>query len=121
MIMIMPMAKTTPPTKYDQSTSCGIARKTVYAVAGIPLLAGKTLRRNLGGLGRALRRVDVPIAVVERARLDKGLNYLGDTLIFCGAVLLLRHAPRIVGRAANRLPNRAAGRWISEPLESRCF
>jgi hypothetical protein len=36
--------------------------------------------------------VYVPIAVVERASLDNGLNYLGDTLMFCGAVLLLAGA-----------------------------
>ena len=36
--------------------------------------------------------VYVPIAIVERASLDNGLNYLGDTLMFCGAVLLLAGA-----------------------------
>ena len=36
--------------------------------------------------------VYVPIAVVERASLDKGLNYLFDTLMFCGTVLLLAGA-----------------------------
>jgi len=41
--------------------------------------------------------VYVPIAVVERASLDNGFNYLGDTLMFCGAVLLLAGAmPREV-------------------------
>ena len=29
---------------------------------------------------------------VERAGLDKGLNYMADTLMFCGAVLLLAGA-----------------------------
>jgi hypothetical protein len=36
--------------------------------------------------------VYVPIAVVDRASLDNGLNYLGDTLMFCGAVLLVASA-----------------------------
>ena len=35
--------------------------------------------------------VYVPIAVVERASLV-GFNYLADTLMFCGAVLLLAGA-----------------------------
>jgi hypothetical protein len=36
--------------------------------------------------------VYVPIGVVERASLDKGLNYLADTLMYGGAVLLLAGA-----------------------------
>jgi hypothetical protein len=36
--------------------------------------------------------VYVPIGVVERASLDKGLNYLADTLMFCGTILLLAGA-----------------------------
>lgn len=36
--------------------------------------------------------VYVPIGVVERASLDNGLNYVADTLMFCGAVLLLAGA-----------------------------
>jgi len=32
--------------------------------------------------------VYVPIAIADRASID-GLNYLGDTLMFCGTVLLL--------------------------------
>ena len=35
--------------------------------------------------------VYVPIEVVERGSLDS-LNYLGDTLMYCGAVLLLAGA-----------------------------
>jgi len=34
----------------------------------------------------------VPIGVVERASLDNGLNYVFDTLMFCGTVLLLAGA-----------------------------
>jgi len=36
--------------------------------------------------------VYVPIAIVERASLDNGLNYMADTLMFCGTVLLLAGA-----------------------------
>jgi len=33
--------------------------------------------------------VYVPIGVVERGSLDNGFNYMADTLMFCGALLLL--------------------------------
>jgi len=36
--------------------------------------------------------VYVPIGVVQRASIDDGFNYLADTLMFCGAVLLLAGA-----------------------------
>jgi hypothetical protein len=36
--------------------------------------------------------VYVPIAIVERASLDNGLNYMADTMMFCGAVLMLAGA-----------------------------
>ena len=39
----------------------------------------------------------LPIGVVERASLNNGLNYVADTLMFAGAVLLLAGAmPRAV-------------------------
>lgn len=42
--------------------------------------------------------VYVPIAVMQRASLE-GLNYFADTLMFCGAVLLLAGAmPREAAR-----------------------
>lgn len=68
----------------------------VYAVAGIPLLFGKKSRAAAAWIGITVLFVElvvyVPIAVVERASLDSGFNYLGDTLMFCGAVLLLAGA-----------------------------
>lgn len=67
-----------------------------YAVAGIPLLIGKKTRTAAAWVGLTVLFVElvvyVPIAFVERASLDKGLNYLADTLMFCGAVLLLAGA-----------------------------
>jgi uncharacterized membrane protein YphA (DoxX/SURF4 family) len=36
--------------------------------------------------------VYVPIGIVDRASLDNGLNYVFDTLMFCGTVLLLASA-----------------------------
>jgi len=68
----------------------------VYAVAGILLLVGKKTRAAATWVGVTVLFVElvvyVPIAVVERASLDKGFNYLGDTLMFCGTVLLLAGA-----------------------------
>jgi len=74
-----------------------------YAVAGIPLLVGKKTRAAAAWVGVTVLFVElmvyVPIGVVDRASLDNGLNYVGDTLMYCGAVLLLagampREAPR---------------------------
>ena len=78
----------------------------VYAVAGILLLIGRKTRAAATWLGLTVLLVElvvyVPFAVVERASFD-GINYLGDTLMFCGTVLLLAGAmPREVeppGRA----------------------
>jgi hypothetical protein len=36
--------------------------------------------------------VYLPIAIVDRASLDDGLNYFGDTMMYCGTVLLLAGA-----------------------------
>jgi len=36
--------------------------------------------------------VYVPIGVVQRASLDNGFNYVADTLMYCGAILLLARA-----------------------------
>ena len=67
----------------------------VYAVAGVFLLFGKKTRAAATWLGLTVLFivvvVYVPMAVVERADLD-GLNYLGDTLMYCGAILLLAGA-----------------------------
>ncbi|HLW51238.1 MAG TPA: hypothetical protein VKW06_00210 [Candidatus Angelobacter sp.] len=67
-----------------------------YAVAGIPLLLGRKTRAAATWAGLTVLLVElfvyVPIAVAEFASLDKGFNYLGDTLMFCGAVLLLAGA-----------------------------
>jgi uncharacterized membrane protein YphA (DoxX/SURF4 family) len=67
----------------------------VYAVAGAMLLIGKWTRAAaiwIGGIALVVVVfVYVPIAVAERASLE-GFNYLADTLMFCGAVLLLAGA-----------------------------
>jgi uncharacterized membrane protein YphA (DoxX/SURF4 family) len=68
----------------------------VYAVAGALLLIGKKTRAAATAVGLTVLVVElavyVPIGVVQRASIDNGLNYLGDTLMFCGAVLLMAGA-----------------------------
>jgi len=67
-----------------------------YAVAGTLLLIGMKTRAAATWLGLTVLFVElvvyVPIGVVERASLNNGLNYLADTLMFCGTVLLLAGA-----------------------------
>jgi len=77
----------------------------VYAVAGPLLLLGRNTRAAATSLGLivfiTILTVYVPIGIAERASLDNGLNYLGDTLMFCGDLLLLAGAmPRPVIRPA---------------------
>ena len=74
----------------------------VYAVAGVALLLGKRSRAAATWIAEVVLLVVlvvyVPIAVVERASIDTGFNFLADTLMFCGAVLLLAGAmPREAG------------------------
>ena len=85
-----------------------------YAVAGIPLLVGKKTRAAATWVGLTVLFVElivyVPIGVVDRASLDNGLNYMGDTLMYCGAVLLLAGAmPREGPRRES-----AADHWSHE-------
>ena len=67
-----------------------------YAIGGIFLLIGRKTRAAATWVGLTVLFVEivvyVPIAIVERASLDKGLNYFADTLMFCGTVLLLAGA-----------------------------
>jgi uncharacterized membrane protein YphA (DoxX/SURF4 family) len=67
-----------------------------YLVAGIPLLLGKKTRAAATWVGVTVLFVElvvyVPIGVVDRASLGDGLNNVGDTLMYCGAVLLLAGA-----------------------------
>ena len=67
----------------------------IYVIAGIPLLVGKRTRTAAGWIGLTVLFVIVveyvPIAVAERSSLE-GLNYLFDTLMYCGTLLLLAGA-----------------------------
>ena len=68
----------------------------VYAIAGILLLVGKRTRQAALAIGLTVLLIElvvyVPIGVVDRASLSTGLNYVFDTLMFCGAILLLAGA-----------------------------
>jgi uncharacterized membrane protein YphA (DoxX/SURF4 family) len=91
----VPLELETPAYVYGHAVWTYLAA-VVYAAAGTLLLAGKKTRPAATWLGLTMLLVVlvvyVPIAVVERASLDKGLNYLADTLMYCGAVLLLARA-----------------------------
>jgi uncharacterized membrane protein YphA (DoxX/SURF4 family) len=67
-----------------------------YAVASIPLLIGRKTRAAATFLGATVLLlvlvVYVPIGIVERASLNRGLNFVFDTMMYCGAVLLLAGA-----------------------------
>lgn len=79
----------------------------VYAVAGIPLLIGKKTREAATLIGLAILFVVlvvyIPIGIVERASLI-GFNYLGDTLMYCGAVLMLAGAMPPEAQPPERAP-----------------
>jgi uncharacterized membrane protein YphA (DoxX/SURF4 family) len=91
----VPLEPLTPQYIYGHSFWTYLAA-VVYAITGIMLLIGKKTRASAAWLGLTVLLVElavyVPIAVVERASLEKGLNYLGDTLMYCGTILLLAGA-----------------------------
>ena len=91
----IPLEPVTPGYIYGGAIWTYLAA-VVYAVAGTLLLIGKKTRAAAAWLGLTVLLVElavyVPIGVVERASLDNGFNYMADTLMFCGAVLLLAGA-----------------------------
>jgi uncharacterized membrane protein YphA (DoxX/SURF4 family) len=90
----VPLERVTPEWIYGHALWTYLAA-VVYAVAGTMLVIGKKTRAAATWLGLTVLFVVlvvyVPIEVVERASLDS-LNYLADTLMFSGAVLLLAGA-----------------------------
>jgi len=68
----------------------------VYLLAGVPLLLGKKTRAAATWVGFAvlfgILVVYMPMAAVERASLDNGVNFPFDTLMYAGAVLMLAGA-----------------------------
>jgi uncharacterized membrane protein YphA (DoxX/SURF4 family) len=91
----IPLDRLTPAYIYGHAIWTYLAA-VIYAVAGTLLLVGKKTRAAAAWLGLTVLFVElvvyVPIGVVERASLNNGLNYVADTLMFCGAVLLLAGA-----------------------------
>ena len=91
----IPLEPLTPEYVYGHAVWTYLAA-VVYAVAGTLLLAGKKTRAAATWIGLTVLFVELvvylPIGVVERASLDSGLNYVADTLMYCGAVLLLAGA-----------------------------
>jgi uncharacterized membrane protein YphA (DoxX/SURF4 family) len=90
----VPLEAMTPNYVYGHALWTYLAAG-VYAVAGIALVVGRKTRAAAAWLGLTVLFlvlvVYVPKAVVERASIE-GINYLADTLMFCGAVLLLASA-----------------------------
>ena len=91
----VPLDRLTPTYIWGHSTWTYVAA-VGYAITGIMLLIGKSTRVAAAWLGLTVLFVElvvyVPIGIVERASLDQGLNYVFDTLMFCGAVFLLAGA-----------------------------
>jgi uncharacterized membrane protein YphA (DoxX/SURF4 family) len=91
----VPLEALTPAYIYGHGIWTYVAA-VVYVVGGILLLVGKKTRAAAAWVGLSVLFVELavylPIGVVERASLDRGLNYVFDTLMFCGAVLLLAGA-----------------------------
>lgn len=103
----VPLEPLTPSYVFGHAVWTYLAA-VVYAAAGILLLAGRQTRAAAAWLGATVLFivvvVYVPIGVVERASLGKGFNYVGDTLMYGGAVLLLAGAmPRGTRRESSRL------------------
>lgn len=90
----IPLEMVTPQWVYGHALWTYLAA-VVYAVAGPLLLLGKKARAAATWLGLTVLFVVlvvyVPIAVGEHASLE-GFNYMADTLMYCGAALLLAGA-----------------------------
>jgi uncharacterized membrane protein YphA (DoxX/SURF4 family) len=90
----IPLNRLTPEWVYGHAIWTYLAA-VIYLVAGILLLVGKKTRPAATWLGLTVLFLELvvylPIGVVDRASLI-GINFAGDTLMFCGAVLLLAGA-----------------------------
>lgn len=91
----IPLDRLTPMWIYGHAIWTYVAA-VAYAVAGISLLIGKKSRAAATWIGLTVLVVElavyVPIGIVYFASLDNGFNYVGDTLMYCGAILLLAGA-----------------------------
>ncbi|HEX5474712.1 MAG TPA: hypothetical protein VFX12_08640 [Vicinamibacterales bacterium] len=97
----VPLARATPGYVYGHTIWAYLAA-VVYAVAGVLLLVNRKTRLAAAWAGGIVLLIElavyVPVAVVDRRSLDNGFNYLGDTLMFAGAVLLLAAAMPLARR-----------------------
>ena len=88
----VPLERVTPAYIFGHSIWTYLAA-VVYAIAGVLLLINRNTRAAATWSGATVLlvvlAVYVPIGIVDLASLDMGLNYLFDTLMFCGAVLML--------------------------------
>lgn len=91
----IPLEMVTPDWVYGHALWTYVAA-LVSAVTGILLLAGKKTRTAATWLAVTVLFIElvvyVPIGVVNFASLSTGINYLADTLMFGGALLLLAGA-----------------------------
>jgi uncharacterized membrane protein YphA (DoxX/SURF4 family) len=90
----IPLNLVTPQGIYGHAIWTYLAA-VVYAVAGVLLLVGSKTRRAAAWLGLTVLFVVVvvyvPFGIMELASIE-GVNFLADTLMYCGAVLLLAGA-----------------------------
>lgn len=97
----IPLRQLTPDYVYGHALWTYLSA-AAYGVTGVLLVAGIKTRLAATWAAVSVLIVElfvyVPMAVVERGSL-KGINFLADTLMFCGAVLLLAGAvPNQVNR-----------------------
>jgi uncharacterized membrane protein YphA (DoxX/SURF4 family) len=108
----IPLNRLTPEWIYGHAFWTYLAA-LVYAPAGVLLLVGKRTRAAATWIGLSVLLVELvvylPIAVVERASLV-GFNFAADTLMFCGAVLLL----------AGAMPREDSGGTIGGSVNDHC-
>jgi uncharacterized membrane protein YphA (DoxX/SURF4 family) len=101
----VPLERLTPQWIFGHAIWTYVAA-LAYGVTGILLLTGRKTRAAAAWCGLSVLFVElvvyVPIGIVERASLDRGLNYVFDTLMFCGTVLLLASAMPQEGTAKSR-------------------
>lgn len=90
----IPLGRVTPTWIWGHAVWTYLAA-AAYFIAGILLLLNKWARAAATWIGVTVLLVElavyVPIAVVERATL-LGFNFMADTLMYCGAVLMLASA-----------------------------
>jgi uncharacterized membrane protein len=90
----IPLNRLTPTWVYGHAIWTYLTA-VAYAFAGIPLLIGTRTRTAATWIGLTVLFVElvvyVPIGIVDRASIT-GLNYMADTLMYCGAIFLLAGA-----------------------------